>query len=151
LKGLIDSDYVMDNWAKTFVRCWDKLELFIRDYRVECGEPAEVEKGAFQRKDLELFARQCRAFEQEKYGQAAQRHKRLEAGDRRRAWFKGGLYVGLAGLAISSVTSVLLGALVLGWIVFSPPVWVGVQVGIIFAWICLVAGIVLVVRGIKRE
>ncbi|MBI4334748.1 MAG: hypothetical protein HY673_26135 [Chloroflexi bacterium] len=59
LQGLLDPRYVIDNWAGTFVRCWNKLEKFIKDYRVQAGEPAELEEGAFQRKDFELFAKQC--------------------------------------------------------------------------------------------
>lgn len=59
LKGLIDFDYVIDNWAGTFVRCWNKLEIFIKDYRVQAGEQADLEEGAFQRRHFELFSREC--------------------------------------------------------------------------------------------
>ena len=62
LQGLIDQRYVVDNWAGTFVRCWNKLENFIRDYRVQAGEPPELERGAFQRRHFELFAKQCQKF-----------------------------------------------------------------------------------------
>ena len=62
VKGFVDPQFVMDGYGKVFVQCWDKLEKFIKDYRVQCGEPAELDKGARQRKHFELFAKQCRDF-----------------------------------------------------------------------------------------
>jgi hypothetical protein len=59
LKGLIDPSYVRDNWAGTFVKCWSKLENYIKDYRVQSGEPRELEEGGLQRRDFELFAKKC--------------------------------------------------------------------------------------------
>lgn len=59
LEGLVDKRYVVGNWAGTFVKSWRKLEGYIRDYRVQSGEPSEIEKGGFQRKHFELLAREC--------------------------------------------------------------------------------------------
>lgn len=42
LVGLLDKRYVRDAWAGTFVNCWRKLEDYVRNYRVQCGEPPEV-------------------------------------------------------------------------------------------------------------
>jgi len=53
VKGIVDPYYVMDGNAKVFAQCWDKLEGFILNYRLETNEPA-------QRKHFELFAQMCR-------------------------------------------------------------------------------------------
>ena len=60
LKELIDPSYVRDSWAGTFVKCWKKLENYIKDYRVQSGEPRELEKGGLQRRDFEVFAKKCK-------------------------------------------------------------------------------------------
>jgi len=62
LTGLIDQSYVRGNWAGTFVKCWSKLENYIKDYRIQSGEPPELERGGLQRKHFELFAKQCQTF-----------------------------------------------------------------------------------------
>lgn len=53
--NLFDRSYLADNYAGTFVNCWKKLEGYIRDYRLRCGEPETLEDGAFQRRHLEVF------------------------------------------------------------------------------------------------
>jgi len=62
LSGLFEREYLIDNFAGTFVKCWLKLEDFIRDYRGECNEPRTIEEGAFQRKHLEIFAHECAKY-----------------------------------------------------------------------------------------
>lgn len=60
--NFIDQEYVMSAYATTFVKCWKKLEDFIKAYRVRFGEPAEIRDGAFQRRHFEEFARQCAEY-----------------------------------------------------------------------------------------
>lgn len=60
--GLFDWRYLADNYAGVFVKCWRKLEGYIRDYRLLSGEPTTVEEGAFQRRHLELFARKAESY-----------------------------------------------------------------------------------------
>lgn len=60
--NFIDQEYVMSAYATTFVKCWDKLEDFIKAYRVRFGEPAEIRDGAFQRRHFEEFAHQCAEY-----------------------------------------------------------------------------------------
>lgn len=60
--GLFDRRYLADNYGGTFVKCWEKLEGFVRDYRVSCGEPPTIEEGAFQRRHLELFVREAQTY-----------------------------------------------------------------------------------------
>jgi hypothetical protein len=60
--GLFDKGYLADNYAGVFVKCWQKLEGFVRDYRVSCGEAATIEEGAFQRRHLELFVRYAEEY-----------------------------------------------------------------------------------------
>jgi len=60
--GLFDRGYLADNYAGTFVKCWRKLEGFVRDYRISCGEPPTIEGGAFQRRHLELFVRYAEEY-----------------------------------------------------------------------------------------
>lgn len=57
-KGLVDSEFIMDNWGKVFVQCWDLLEPYIKDYRRQSGEPTNVEEGAIQRKHLLTLAKE---------------------------------------------------------------------------------------------
>ncbi len=58
---LIDAQYIVDGWGKVFVQCWLKLEPFIKTYRVQSNEPAELAEGLIQqRRDLEIFAKRCR-------------------------------------------------------------------------------------------
>ena len=60
LEELIDPGYVRGNWAGTFVKCWGKLEHYIKAYRVQSGEPRELAEGGVQRRHFELFAKQCK-------------------------------------------------------------------------------------------
>lgn len=60
LQGLVDQRYVRGNWAGTFTRCWNKLEGYVRDYRIQCGEPPDLKTGGLQRKHFELFAQSCK-------------------------------------------------------------------------------------------
>lgn len=62
--GLFDKRYLADNYGGTFVKCWQKLEGFVRDYRISCGEPPAIEKGAFQRRHLELFVKFAKEYMQ---------------------------------------------------------------------------------------
>jgi hypothetical protein len=66
--------------------------------------------------------------------------------DKRKIWLKKGLCIGGGGFVISSLTSGVLWAAVHERIVLSPIVWVGVQVLIIIASLCLLASLALVVR-----
>ena len=60
--GLIDEKFIIENWAGTFVKCWHKLENFVKDYRESCGEPRNLDEGAFQRQHLEILAVKCEKF-----------------------------------------------------------------------------------------
>ena len=60
--GLFDQRYLADNYGGSFVKCWQKLEGFVRDYRISCGEPPTIEEGAFQRRHLELFVNQAKKY-----------------------------------------------------------------------------------------
>lgn len=62
LTGLFEHGYLMDCFAPTFIRCWSKLENYVRDYRERCDEPCTIEEGAFQRKHFEIFARECEEY-----------------------------------------------------------------------------------------
>jgi hypothetical protein len=59
LSGLIDKEYVKLNWMGTFYRCWNKLEQYIKDYRIQSGEHPEISDGASQRIEFEIFAKEC--------------------------------------------------------------------------------------------
>jgi hypothetical protein len=67
---------------------------------------------------------------------------------RRRLWLRLGLYVVIAGFAISILMSCLLGAAVKEWIFLSPPVWLMVRVLVVVSSMCLVAGVALFVRAL---
>ena len=60
--GLVDPKYIMENYAGVFDKAWQKLEGFVQDYREKCGEGRTIEKGAFQRRHLEMFACKCREY-----------------------------------------------------------------------------------------
>ena len=62
-----------------------------------------------------------------------------------------GIYIAGAGLAISILTSGVLGAAVKEWIFLSPPVWLMVKVLVIVASLCLVAGVALFVRALVTK
>ena len=57
--SLFDEGYLLENHAGVFYKCWQKLENFVMDYRVSCGEPRTIGEGAFQRRHLEVFAQKC--------------------------------------------------------------------------------------------
>jgi len=59
--------------------------------------------------------------------------------EKRRAWLKKILYVGITGLAISIMATGLLQALIRGWIALSPVMWMTVWGLAIASWVCLVA------------
>jgi uncharacterized membrane protein YciS (DUF1049 family) len=60
--GFIDPDYVIEGWHAPFINCWQKLGPFIKAYRVDCGEPAELVEGRIQqRRHFEQFVELCRA------------------------------------------------------------------------------------------
>ncbi len=61
-KRLVDSEFVMDGYAKVFVQSWEKLEGYVKSYRAQSGEPETIEDGAFQRKHLETFTQRCRDY-----------------------------------------------------------------------------------------
>jgi len=52
------------------------------------------------------------------------------------------------GLMISVSTTAIMEAAIAGWIVLSPAMLWGVMVGLVYSWLCPVAGIVLAVRGL---
>jgi len=60
--GLFDKRYLADNYGGVFVKCWMKLEGFVKDYRISCGEPPTIEEGAFQRRHLEVFVRESKKY-----------------------------------------------------------------------------------------
>ncbi|MFA4986377.1 MAG: hypothetical protein WC712_07315 [Candidatus Brocadiia bacterium] len=67
LSGLLDSEIIKARNAPTFSESWRRLKGFIQDYREKCGEPRELKDGAFQRKDLEAFAEECREYMADHY------------------------------------------------------------------------------------
>jgi len=53
--GLVDANYVMEDYANVFVDCWKRLDRYIRNYRLETKSPR-------QRIHFERFVRQCEDF-----------------------------------------------------------------------------------------
>lgn len=53
--GMISKEHLIEMWAPTFVRSWERLEPWVKDLRVSNREPAAIEDGAFSRKDFELI------------------------------------------------------------------------------------------------
>jgi hypothetical protein len=66
--------------------------------------------------------------------------------NRRRLWLTRGLYIAGASLAISILTSGLLGAAIKEWIFLPPSLWLMVRVLVIVASMCLVSGVALFVK-----
>ena len=58
--GLISEIHLREMWGPTFVEAWELLEEWVKNKRRENGEPIELEKGAFSRKDFERFAVMCK-------------------------------------------------------------------------------------------
>ncbi|HHT9109471.1 MAG TPA: hypothetical protein ACFYEF_14075 [Candidatus Wunengus sp. YC63] len=59
-KGLIDAGYIMDGFGKDFVEAWNKLYLYIRQYRIHSrSEKPCIEEGAEFLKHFEIFAIKC--------------------------------------------------------------------------------------------
>ena len=59
-KGLIDSGYIIDGFGKDFVEAWNKLYLYIRQYRIASrNEKPIIEEGAEYLKHFEIFAKKC--------------------------------------------------------------------------------------------
>ena len=72
----------------------------------------------------------------------------IEEMNKRKMWLRWGIYIIGAGFVVSLFTTGILKAVIAGWIVLSPALWLGVWVGVVFAGLCLVAGIGLFVRGL---
>jgi hypothetical protein len=58
--GLVDKEYLFKNYALVFVKCWQRLEDFIRDDRERFGHPRTVENGALRRRHFEILANECK-------------------------------------------------------------------------------------------
>ena len=69
--------------------------------------------------------------------------------DKNRIWLIWALCVFGLGLMISLSTTALVKAAMDGSIVLPPVVWWGVMAGVVFSWLCPVAGIVLAVVGLR--
>jgi len=59
-KELIHEDLIIDAYGKDIINCWEKLKQYIKEYRVECGEPSELSEGGYQRKHFEILANKCK-------------------------------------------------------------------------------------------
>lgn len=66
-------------------------------------------------------------------------------------WLRWALCVFGLGLMISLSATAIVKAAIAGWIVLSPAMWWGVTMGLVYAWLCPVAGIVLAVRGLMLK
>ncbi len=56
---LIPKKHFREMWGPTVLECWYLLENCTKDKRVSNGEPAELVKGAYSRKDFESYALYC--------------------------------------------------------------------------------------------
>lgn len=65
--GLVDSKYLMENYAGVFAKAWPRFEGFVRRLRQEAGEPATIKEGAFQRRHLETFSMKCRSYMEKRF------------------------------------------------------------------------------------
>ena len=63
LAGLISKPHLIEMWGPTFSATWAKLEPWVRQKRLQNGEPPAIADGAFSRKHLEIFAAECAEFE----------------------------------------------------------------------------------------
>lgn len=53
--GLVDSSYILENYASVFQNVWNRLADFVEDYRRQTNSPR-------QRKHLQMFASTCKEY-----------------------------------------------------------------------------------------
>jgi hypothetical protein len=73
--GLINQKHLIEMWGPTFVKQWQTLKPFVQDVRVNNQEPANLEDGAFSRKDFELFAAICEQYLSSNYPAVFKKNK----------------------------------------------------------------------------
>lgn len=56
---LIPEEHLIEMWGPLFVEMWLSLEPWVKDKRIQNGEPIQLREGAFSRKDFEWFAIRC--------------------------------------------------------------------------------------------
>gem|GEM_PF-3013755 len=57
--GFIPEKHLIEMWGPLFLEMWLLLEPWVKNKRVKNGEPTQLKKGAFSRKDFEWFAARC--------------------------------------------------------------------------------------------